>query len=107
MKFIKSEQGFTLIEMMIVLLIISVLVLIAVPNVSKHAKTIDEKGCEAYMQMVEGQIAAYRMEKHKTPTSLSDLGDDYLPKGAKCPDDREIMIDENGKVVPVKKPGGN
>ena len=45
MKLINNEKAFTLIEMMIVLLIISVLILIAIPNVTKHSKSIDEKGC--------------------------------------------------------------
>ena len=63
MKIVKNENGFTLIEMMIVLLIISVLILIAIPNVTKHSATIDEKGCDAYIRMVEGQVQAYKMEK--------------------------------------------
>ena len=48
-----GEQGFTLIEMMIVLLIISVLILIAIPNVTKHSKSIDEKGCAAYVNIID------------------------------------------------------
>ncbi len=63
MKNIKDEAGFTLIEMMIVLLIISVLILIAIPNVTKHSKSIDEKGCDAYVKMVQGQVEAYKMDK--------------------------------------------
>ena len=46
MKILTNERAFTLIEMMIVLLIISVLILVAIPNVTKHSKNIDEKGCE-------------------------------------------------------------
>ncbi|MFC5603543.1 competence type IV pilus major pilin ComGC [Sporosarcina koreensis] len=101
MKIVKNEDGFTLIEMMIVLLIISVLVLIAIPNVTKHSKSIDEKGCVAYVQMVQGQVAAYKMEHHKTPT-LSELTEgEYLPGNVKCPDGTDISI-ENGKVIAVK-----
>ena len=36
MKNIMNQKGFTLIEMLIVLLIISVLILITVPNLTKH-----------------------------------------------------------------------
>lgn len=49
MKFLRNEKAFTLIEMMIVLLIISVLILVAIPNVTKHSKSIDTKGCDAYL----------------------------------------------------------
>lgn len=52
MKLIKQEAGFTLIEMLIVLLIISILILISIPNVSKHFATIDEKGCTAYIAII-------------------------------------------------------
>ena len=38
MKRINNEEGFTLIEMLIVLAIISILILIAIPNVTKQSK---------------------------------------------------------------------
>ncbi|WP_432358617.1 competence type IV pilus major pilin ComGC [Sporosarcina sp. UB5] len=105
MKKVKGEDGFTLIEMMIVLLIISVLVLIAIPNVAKHSEKIDEKGCEAYVKMVEGQVVAYKMDNPNSDPSLDDLiAGDYLPKEAKCPDGTELTI-ENGKVTKLGKSG--
>lgn len=95
---LKRESGFTLIEMMIVLLIISVLILIAIPNVTKHSKSIDEKGCSAYMKMVQGQIEAYKMDLNKYPVSLQDLvAEDYLLEEPKCPDGTELTITD-GKV---------
>ena len=99
MKFIKNEQAFTLIEMMIVLLIISVLILIAIPNVTKHSKSIDEKGCAAYVKMVEGQVEAFKMDEKKMPTSLADLTDkEYLPDNPQCPDGRQLSINVEGKI---------
>lgn len=99
MKFIKNEQGFTLIEMMIVLLIISVLILVAIPNVTKHSKSIDEKGCAAYVAMVQGQVEAFKMDEKNIPTDLEDLTDkEYLPENAQCPDGRQLTIDGEGKV---------
>ncbi|WP_194841612.1 competence type IV pilus major pilin ComGC [Sporosarcina obsidiansis] len=95
----KNERGFTLIEMMIVLLIITVLILIAIPNVTKHSKSIDEKGCGAYVKMVEGQIQAYKMDEKTTP-SLSDLtAKEYLPENPVCPDGSVLVIDGEGKVT--------
>jgi len=85
--------------MMIVLLIISILILIAIPNVTKHSKSIDDKGCQAYVKMVQGQVEAYKMEKKQIPSSVVELSDaDYLPKEARCPDGRELVIDGDGKV---------
>ncbi|EPD53607.1 prepilin-type N-terminal cleavage/methylation domain-containing protein [Paenisporosarcina sp. HGH0030] len=102
MKKIKCQKGFTLIEMMVVLLIISVLILIAIPNVTKHSATIDEKGCEAYIKMVQGQVEAYRIDMKDVPT-LSDLTDnDYLNEGeTSCPNGNQIQIDATTGLVSV------
>lgn len=99
---LKNEKGFTLIEMMIVLLIITVLILIAIPNVTKHSKSIDQKGCDAYVKMVEGQVQAYKMDEKKSPTiaQLTDGG--YLPESPACPDGSAIAIDGEGKVTVTK-----
>ncbi len=47
-----NEKGFTLIEMLIVLLVISVLLLITIPNVAKHNTNIQSKGCEGLVNIV-------------------------------------------------------
>lgn len=100
MKKLMKEDGFSLIEMMIVLLIISVLILVAIPNVTKHSKSIDDKGCGAYVAMVQGQVEAYKMENHKYPQGLDDLvNKDYFPDTPKCPDGRQLSINSDGKVL--------
>ncbi len=65
---VKNQKGFTLVEMLIVLLIISVLIIITIPNVTKHFASIDEKGCEAFVAMVQGQVEAYKIENNSYPT---------------------------------------
>ncbi|MCM3710901.1 competence type IV pilus major pilin ComGC [Sporosarcina luteola] len=108
MKLVNEEEGFTLIEMMIVLLIISVLLLIAIPNVTKHSKSIDEKGCKAYVKMVEGQVEAYKMEKHVLPSAEDLERDGYLPNGAKCPDGSQVLIDDGIVTAPsLNRPKSN
>lgn len=93
--------------MMIVLLIISVLILVAIPNVTKHSKSIDTKGCDAYLKMVEGQVQAYKMDTKQIPTSLEDLtAKDYLPAEAKCPDGTVLTINAEGKVINPKSASG-
>ena len=86
--------------MMIVLLIITVLILIAIPNVTKHSKSIDKKGCEAYVKMVEGQVQAYKMDKKTIPTLSALTSDGYLPSEPACPDGSAITIDASGDVSP-------
>ncbi|MRG86576.1 competence type IV pilus major pilin ComGC [Salinibacillus xinjiangensis] len=69
----KNEKGFTLIEMLVVLMIISILLLITIPNVTKHNELIDTKGCEAYKEMVESQIQVYKIENGVNPTDLTQI----------------------------------
>jgi len=107
---LKSEKGFTLVEMLIVLLIISVLILITVPNVSKHFTSIDEKGCDAYIKMVQGQVQAYKIDNKKYPDSIATLKTDgYLGKDveATCPNGDPVNIDDTGKVTVSSNPTGD
>lgn len=94
-----NQKGFTLIEMLIVLFIISVLILIAIPNVTKHFTTVDKKGCDAYAKMVQGQVEAYRIDVGQYPTSIADLEQkEYLkPSDSKTCEGKTISI-ADGKV---------
>ncbi len=56
-------SGFTLIEMLIVLLIISVLVLLFVPNLSRYRNHVDQESREAIIQLVDTQKRALRASK--------------------------------------------
>ncbi|MBT2685669.1 competence type IV pilus major pilin ComGC [Bacillus sp. ISL-37] len=98
----KNQKGFTLIEMMIVLLVISVLLIITVPNISSHSSNINKKGCEAYMKMVEAQVQAYKIDKKVTPTFAELHSGGYLKSAdAACPDGTLIEI-VDGVVVQKK-----
>ncbi|MBD1222742.1 prepilin-type N-terminal cleavage/methylation domain-containing protein [Virgibacillus halodenitrificans] len=48
---LKNNRGFTLIEMLIVLMIISVLIILIVPNLSGKSKQVHDKGCEALVNV--------------------------------------------------------
>ncbi|MBS4176352.1 competence type IV pilus major pilin ComGC [Lederbergia citrea] len=98
---INNERGFTLIEMMIVLLVITIILLVALPNVTKHSSSINDKGCKALVQMVQGQVQAYYMDKQTYPSSLEELKtDDYL-KGSNlvCSNGNPLSIDGKGNVI--------
>ncbi|MER2106565.1 MAG: competence type IV pilus major pilin ComGC [Solibacillus sp.] len=93
----KNERGFTLIEMLVVLLIISVLILVTIPNVTKHSKMIDDKGCEAYLQMLRGQMETYKIEKNKYPTILELETEYFGGEEIKCPNGKKVYL-ENGEL---------
>ncbi len=103
MKKIRNNKGFTLVEMMIVLLIISVLILVTIPNVTKQSASIDSKGCEALVKMVEGQVGSYKIDHKEVPTMDQLIEDDYLTSSNKtCSNGNEIII-TNGIVSVQEK----
>ncbi|MRX72615.1 prepilin-type N-terminal cleavage/methylation domain-containing protein [Bacillus lacus] len=89
----KKQNGFTLIEMLIVLLVISVLLLITIPNITKHNSNIQNKGCEGLKNMVQGQAAAYEMEKGKSATIAELISEGYIKKEPLCPDGTAVTLD--------------
>ncbi|WP_257821236.1 competence type IV pilus major pilin ComGC [Salipaludibacillus agaradhaerens] len=88
---LKSEGGFTLIEMMIVLVIISVLLLIVVPNLSKNQTVASDKGCEATIELIKTQVVAYQVENQKMPKSIDELKNGYVERTT-CPDGTELTL---------------
>lgn len=69
----KNKKGFTLTELMIVVVIIGILTAIAIPiysSVSKNAKT---KACEGNQRVLKGAIAAYIANDGNVPTGINDL----------------------------------
>ena len=80
MKKKQKYAGFTLLEMLIVLLIISVLILLFVPNLAKHKETGDKKGNEAIVKIVESQIELYTLEKNRTPSLNELVKEGYITK---------------------------
>lgn len=54
----RNQKGFTLIEMLIVMIIIGVLVVLAFPQASSVLTKTNETGCEAYKESVEARKTA-------------------------------------------------
>ena len=74
MTFLKKAKvkAFTLVEMLVVLLIISVLLLLFVPNLTKQKEAVNDKGKAAVVKVVESQAELYSLDKNED-ASLSKL----------------------------------
>lgn len=74
MTFLKKAKvkAFTLVEMLVVLLIISVLLLLFVPNLTKQKEAVNDKGKAAVVKVVESQAELYSLDKNEEAT-LSKL----------------------------------
>ncbi|EIT84489.1 exogenous DNA-binding protein [Fictibacillus macauensis ZFHKF-1] len=93
-----NNKAFTLIEMMIVLLIISILLLVALPAMAKNLGIAKDIGCKATVDLVQGQVGAYESEKGKPLTNLQTLEDEKYVDTVKCPDGSALKL-EGGTVV--------
>ena len=67
------RKGFTLLEMVIVVSIISILFLLTVPNIQTVLGIVDKKGCDALIKVADSAILQYRLEYDQNPGSVSDL----------------------------------
>jgi len=77
----KKNAGFTLIEIMIVVLIIAILLAIAIPNFLRARETSRAKSCMANMRQIETAKEQWAMDTKAaatdTPTA-TDLVDEYM-----------------------------
>ncbi len=86
----KNRKGFTLVEIMIVVLIIGILMAIAVPNFIKARSNSQTSTCLANLRQIEGAKELWAMENKKsstdTPTSANLSGAaGYIKTYPTCP----------------------
>jgi general secretion pathway protein G len=75
----KREAGFTLMELMIVMMIIGILATLAIPSFKAAIKSAQEAVLKEDLRVMRSAIDSYTMDKQKAPQSLDDLVQDgYL-----------------------------
>lgn len=91
----KKCKGFTLLEMIVVVMIISVLFLLTVPNVSRIMNSVENVGCDALLKVVDAAVIEFKIEYGEYPGSINDLvnGGFLNNEQTKC---------SNGQVIYLK-----
>jgi general secretion pathway protein G len=69
----RHADGFTLMELMIVMLIIGVLATVAIPSFVAAVKSAKEAALKEDLHVLRDAIDSYTMDKNKAPQSLDDL----------------------------------
>ncbi|WP_077326955.1 competence type IV pilus major pilin ComGC [Virgibacillus siamensis] len=105
-KLFKNQHGFTLIEMLIVLMIISVLIILIVPNLGEKSEHVNEKGCEALVELVQAQVDAYYIENGSYPSSLTELvSNGFIEENQQtCTNGTALILSADGSEVSIPTP---
>ena len=85
---VKRRRGFTLIEIMIVVLIIAVLLAIAIPNFMKARDTSRTKACVANLRQLDTAKMQYAMDEKKVgidEVAMDALVPTYIKNTVTCP----------------------
>ena len=84
----KNRKGFTLIELIAVLVILAVLALIVTPlvmNIVKKTKdSANKRSVDAYGKAVELSVATYLLDTHEYPETLDNLTVEYRGNEVVC-----------------------
>ncbi|WP_027107766.1 competence type IV pilus major pilin ComGC [Lacticigenium naphthae] len=97
--FLKNNKGFTLVEMIIVLLVISSLLLLVIPNIGKYGEHSTSVSDEALQIVLQNQVELYKLDnKNISPTDFNSLTDDYLTS-QQVEKAQESFVLINGKVT--------
>ncbi|MGX7348675.1 competence type IV pilus major pilin ComGC [Dolosicoccus paucivorans] len=75
LKKIKNKKGFTLLEMLIVLVIVALLMAIIIPQVSGQKKRIEQQAKENIAEVVTTQVETYQMVEASSDVTLQTLHD--------------------------------
>ena len=69
----RKRRGYTLIELIIVMAIISILMAIAIPQYQKSIRRTKETLLHSHLQLLRTVIDEYTFDKKKAPQTLDDL----------------------------------
>jgi prepilin-type N-terminal cleavage/methylation domain-containing protein len=84
----RKSKGFTLVEIMIVVLIIGILLAIAVPNFIKARENSRTRTCIANLRQIEAAKEQWAMEEKKDGSATpgaADLSPSYIKSMPTCP----------------------
>lgn len=84
----RAGRGFTLVEIMIVVLIIGILLAIAVPNFVRARESSRTKACISNLKQIDAAKEQWAMDNNKSngdACAMTDLVPNYIKSTPSCP----------------------
>lgn len=89
MQVFRKRCGFTLIEILFVVIVIAILAAIAIPRIVTSTATAKTNACKANQAIMSTQIEQYHLDEGSWPATLATVTNNttYFPDGAPaCPE---------------------
>ena len=102
----EHEKGFTLIEILIVVMIIGLLASFVAPNLIGRYERSKEEIAKAQVEMLSSGVLSFKLDLNRYPTSLEELNKSTDPKWrGPYLSKQELPKDPWGKDYQYKTPG--
>jgi prepilin-type N-terminal cleavage/methylation domain-containing protein len=85
LKMMRNQEGFTLLELLIVMVIIAILVAAAVPAFTSRVNAAKTTTCISNLRMLEDNAAAYNADLNSWPTEAQLVSGGYIKRSVSCP----------------------
>ena len=72
-RLVRRRSGFTLIEILVVIAVISVLAALVAPNVFRHVGSAKDAAAKSQIEMLGAALDAYRLDNGRYPTTAQGL----------------------------------
>lgn len=108
MKLFRKEEGFTLVELMVVVLIIGILVAVAIPVFNAASGSARNRTCQSNQRTIEGAVQQYLAADPNNAWAAGVVDSanvlvtgTYIKEAPACPSTGggNYMVDDNGTIT--------